>query len=73
MSRARLSNGAVQHHASTRITVNVDTYSTKLVRVLERILTDHDWQQAERAKGERQLEQLALRLLDWDGKSEELS
>jgi len=47
------------------------THSLSL-RVLLRLWNDAEWQCAEREREERELLKLARRLLEWDGRAEEL-
>jgi len=50
----------------------MDTHVPRLRRVLLRLWNDAEWQRAERQWLEREMLQVARRLLKWDGKSESL-
>jgi hypothetical protein len=50
----------------------MDTDSERLLRVVERILSDPEWRQAEQIDKRRRLREFEWRLMRWDGLSEDL-
>ena len=50
----------------------MDTHVPRLRRLLLRLWNDAEWQRAERERHDREMLELARRLLEWDGGVDEL-
>lgn len=62
----------VKRSVGPRDRLAVDPHIPLLVRALLRLWNDAEWQRAEREREEREMLEYARRLLEWDGRAEEL-